>query len=85
MTHTTEIISTKQLSDEAVSVRVRCCGNPATDSVLTIYGIQKLSADQLTADINKHHDRVATKCQGMQSGRQLLNAMVAKTKTHEEK
>ena len=85
MTHTTEIISTKQLSDEAVSVRVRCCGNPATDSVLTIYGVGKITEKQLTADINKHHDRVATKCHGMQSGRALLNAMVAKTKTHGDK
>jgi hypothetical protein len=84
MAHLTEIIKMEQLSDEAVGVTVRCCGNKATDSVLTIYGIAKMDAEKLSEYIDLHHDRVASKCKGMTSGKILLDVIVAKTKHHEE-
>jgi hypothetical protein len=83
MAHLTEIIKMEQLSDEAVGVTVRCCGNVATDSVLTIYGIAKMDAMKLHEYIDKHHNRVAEKCKGMTSGKQLLDVIVAKIKHHE--
>jgi len=85
MSHTTEIVRKKQESDEAVSVTVRCCGNPKSDSTLTIYGIGKITADELSAQINAHHDRVASKCHGMETGKSLLDTIVQQTKTHEAK
>ena len=81
--HKTEIVGSKQLSDDSLAFTIRCCGNPKTDSVLTIYGVAKMSADQLMQDVHKHHDRVAQKCQGMETGKKLLAAFVGKTKIHE--
>ncbi len=84
MTHTTKIVSTRQVSDEAVAITIRCCDNSKTDSTLIIYGVGRLTPEKLTSDIDRHHDRVAAKCQGMSSGKSLLDAVIAKTKTHEE-
>ena len=83
MKHTTKIVATKQESDEALSVRIRCCSNPKTDSVLTIYGVGKLSAEQLEADVDAHHNRVAQKCQEMTTGKGLLVGLAMTSKTHE--
>jgi hypothetical protein len=83
MSHRTEIIRTKQLSDESLAVTIRCCGNPQTDCVLTLYNVGNTSEQKLEADIDRHHDRVAAKCAGMASGKHLLDTVVLKTKTHE--
>jgi hypothetical protein len=82
MKHTTEIVNTKQCSDESIAITIRCCDDPQTDSVLTVYGVSKLSEKQLAADVNKHHDRVALKHDGMQSGKHLLGTVIAQTKNH---
>lgn len=84
MAHMTKIIKMEQVSDEAVTVTVRCCDDPHTDSVLTIYGIHNLSATKLDEYINKHHDNVAAKCKGMGLGKDLLSRAIAKTKKHED-
>jgi hypothetical protein len=85
MNHITEIIRTQQMSDEALAVTIRCCGDPKTDSVLTIYGVGKLSSEQMALDIDKWHNRVAAKCQGMATGKYLLGVMSSRSKTHEAK
>jgi hypothetical protein len=82
MNHTTQIIRTEQLSDEALGITIRCCGDPLTDSALTIYGVGKLSSEQMANDIDKHHDRVAAKCAAMARGKYLVDAMGSKSKTH---
>ena len=84
MEHVTTIVSTRQVSDEAVAITIRCCGNSKTDSTLTIYGVGRLTPEKLASDIDRHHDRVAEKCQGMSSGKSLLDALDTKTKTHGE-
>lgn len=81
--HTTEIIRQKQESDEAVSVTIRCCHNPLTDSTITIYGVHTLSPEQLAEAVDKHHDRVASKCHGMGVGQRLIIGLIGITKTHE--
>jgi predicted RNA-binding protein with PIN domain len=81
MKHTTEIVKTEQASDEAVSIIIRCCSDPKTDSALTVYGIAKLSADEMAKEIDKHHDRVAMKHAGMVAGKLRLSE-VSKTKEH---
>lgn len=83
MNHVTEIISTQQVSDEAIAVKIRCCDNPLTDSVHTLYGVAKMSALQLEQIIDAHHNRVALKHQGMASGKHLLDTVISKTKIHE--
>jgi hypothetical protein len=84
MEHTTKIVRTQQMSDEALAITIRCCGNPKTDSVLTIYDVGKLSPSQLEADVDKHHDRVSQKCQAMNSGKALLVGLLSVSKTHED-
>lgn len=36
MSHAIEIVETKELSDELVSYKLRCCGDPTTDACHTI-------------------------------------------------
>ena len=80
MSHKTEVIKMQQVSDEALAVTIRCCGNKLTDSVLTLYD---MSAEQLAQDIDKHHDLTAKKHAGMESGKALLGTTIQKTKVHE--
>jgi hypothetical protein len=72
MSHTTQVVETKQVSDEAITVRIRCCGNEKTDSVLTIYNVVNLTQAQIEAQVDKHHDRVAAKCGGMAKAKSHL-------------
>lgn len=81
--HITEIVKTQQESDEAISVTVRCCSNPKTDSTVTIYGVHRMSPEQLQEQVDKHHTRVASKCHGMGAGQSLLSTLSKKPKTHE--
>jgi len=85
MSHKTEIIRTQQLSDESLAVTIRCCGDPLTDNVWTIYNVGNLSEQTLAETIDKHHDRTAAKHAGMTSGKHLLDTVVKKTKNHEAK
>jgi hypothetical protein len=80
--HVTQIIETKQVSDECLSVKIRCCENPKTDSVLSIYGIGTISEQDLLAKIDHHHDVVAAKCHGMAAGKLLITGLITKSKTH---
>ena len=70
--HTTEVISTKQMTDESIAIKIRCCDNPKTDSVWTIYGVEKLSPKELAKIVEHHHDRVAEKCRTMGASMKLL-------------
>jgi hypothetical protein len=80
--HVTEVVKQEQHSDESVAVTIRCCDDPKTDSTLTIYGVAKHSAETIAEAIDKHHNKVAAKHQGMQAGKQHL-LTVQKTKAHE--
>lgn len=82
MSHTTRVVEIKQISDEAITVRVRCCANPKTDSVLTIYGVAGQTKEQIEAQIDKHHDRVAGKCAGMATARTHLESLATQVKEH---
>jgi hypothetical protein len=81
--HITEIVKQEQVSDEAIAVTVRCCSNPKTDSTFTIYGVHKLTLDQLNEAVDKHHSRVAAKCEGLSAGRDLLANLKKTSKTHD--
>ena len=81
--HITEIVKTKQESDECISVTIRCCSNPKTDSTFTIYGVHAMSPETLQKQVDKHHSRVASKCHGMGAGHSLLSTLSKKPKTHE--
>lgn len=82
--HMTEVVKVKQESDEAISVTIRCCSNPLSDSTITVYGVHQLSPEQLQEHVDKHHSRVAGKCHGMGAGHSLLATLSKKPKTHEQ-
>jgi hypothetical protein len=82
--HTTEIVKTVQNTDEAISVTIRCCSNPKTDSVLTLYA-HNMSQAQIEAAVAAHHDKVAGKCTNMAKAKAHLVTLTTQKKTHEAK
>ena len=57
MSHKSDLISVEETGDGHLAVRVRCCGDPSTDSVLTLQGLHRDDAD-IDKDIQEHHARV---------------------------
>jgi hypothetical protein len=55
MAHTTEIVEIKEINDTQVAYRVRCCGEPMTDSWHTA----AVDAPNLETELQAHRDRVA--------------------------
>lgn len=84
MAHTTEVIKAIE-TDEAIAITIRCCGEPKTDSVLTVYGIHKVTPEVLDAELHTHHDRVAAKHVAMGKAKAHLSNLTVKTKAHESK
>lgn len=80
--HITQIVRQEQVSDECIAVTVRCCQNPKTDSTVTIYGIAAMDHAAVEAEVEKHHDRVAAKCDGMKKASDHLATLMTKTKQH---
>ncbi len=58
--HTTQIVEVKQSSDGTLAVRVRCCNDPLTDSIMTIH-FHGRTDEEIQQDIQKHHADVAQK------------------------
>lgn len=81
MAHKTEVVKAVE-TDEAISITIRCCDNPKTDSVLTIHGVHKLTPEQLEADVARHHDQVAAKHDAMGKAKASLAQLTTKTKEH---
>lgn len=59
MPHTPEIIHIEALTDGAVSVRVRCCGDPLTDSIHKQHFTAETDLADVRAKIETHKTRVA--------------------------
>lgn len=57
MAHKAEVIEVREPADGILAVRVRCCGDESSDSVLTLHELHR-STDEIDADIQKHLDRV---------------------------
>ena len=57
MEHTIRQIETKELTDDHVSFRFRCCDDESTDSWCTVS--LALTADELSEAINGHKTRMA--------------------------
>ena len=67
--HTTEIVETKELNDEEVSYRVRCCGDPKTDSWHTA----SVMFDH-SESLSNHHQQVRNRHERMQAWRNSQKA-----------
>jgi cell division protein FtsB len=57
MAHKSEVIEVREVADGILSVRVRCCKQASTDSVLSLHQLHR-SDDELDQDISKHQARV---------------------------
>lgn len=57
MAHTSKIIKAVPLVNGLLAVTVRCCGDPQTDSVLTLHELQRDNT-AIDADIATHQARV---------------------------
>lgn len=55
MSHNTEVIEVKELSDSQVAYRVRCCGEELTDSWHAVH----VDAPDIEQSLQAHKDRVA--------------------------
>jgi hypothetical protein len=82
MSHTTQVVKIEQVSDECICVKIRCCDDEKTDAVLTVYNVMNLTQEQIEAQIDKHHDRVAAKCAGMAKAKGHLQLVGNQTKVH---
>jgi hypothetical protein len=57
MTHKSEIIEATPLRSGMLAVKVRCCGDPETDSILTLHELHRDEAE-IDKDIQAHQARV---------------------------
>lgn len=57
MAHTSVIIKVTEPADGLLAIHVRCCGDPTTDSVLTLHELHR-SDEEIDADIARHQARV---------------------------
>jgi hypothetical protein len=63
MTHTPEVLETKEINDEQVAYRIRCCGDVTTDSWHTISVLCPTTEDPRTHEqqLEERKADVATK------------------------
>ena len=77
MSHTSKLVEVIHVADEALAVRVRCCDDPTTDSVHTIYGLHNLSEADIDVQITQHKARVETKHEAKQRALQHVVRLMA--------
>jgi len=83
MSHKTEIVKQEQIGDERIAVTIRCCGDPKSDSTMTIAKAAGLSPGQLEAKVEAHHDAVARKHSAVNAASKHLQGIKIKTKEHD--
>lgn len=59
MSHQAKIVAVSKLAPGLIAVKVRCCDDPSTDSVLTLGGLDREQAE-LDVAIAAHHKKVET-------------------------
>ena len=57
MAHTSKVIDVQPIVNGLLAVKVRCCGDPSTDSVLTLHELQRENI-AIDADIAAHQAKV---------------------------
>lgn len=83
MAHTTQVVESTQISDECIALKIRCCDDPLTDSVVTIMNVHTYTPAEIEAFVDKHHDHVKTRHSGLVAGLSHLNTLSNKIKKHE--
>jgi hypothetical protein len=57
MAHVSRIVKVTKLADGLLGVRVRCCNDPSSDSILTLHELHRDDAE-IDSDIQKHQAKV---------------------------
>jgi hypothetical protein len=57
MNHKAKIVNVAEVADGIVAVRVRCCGDESTDSVLSVHELHR-TEKEFDADVAAHCARV---------------------------
>jgi hypothetical protein len=65
MAHKAEIIEIQDLSDGALAVRARCCDDPLTDSVHTVYNLHAKEDLEIEREMADHAMNVEQKHQAL--------------------
>lgn len=81
MTHLTEIVGYKKLSDEQFSVLIRCCGNASTDHWHTMTFVADQSQREI--NLNLERDKVAARHQAAVEGEGVAIALMGHTQDHD--
>lgn len=57
MSHQAKVIEVKEVGDGLLAVRVRCCGDASTESVLTLHELHRDHAE-IDKDVAEHVARI---------------------------
>lgn len=76
MAHATKIVETKSVTSDASAILVRCCDDPTTDSWHTIHWIDNKSDAEITAEVQDHATRVASRHAGKALGDTVLAGLI---------
>lgn len=57
MPHSSSIVNVHEAADGILSVTIRCCGDPKTDSVVSIHELAR-SEEEIDQDVAVHRSRV---------------------------
>lgn len=77
MAHKAEVIKAHAPADGIVAVHARCCGDPSTDSVLTLHQLDRPEVE-IDADIATHLARVEKLHADRGRGLQLVQRLTKK-------
>lgn len=70
MSHTVELLEVKELSDDQVAYRYRCCGEPMTDSWVTVH--VTLPQEEHDAAVKTHVDNLKARHDAKQAWRKRM-------------
>jgi hypothetical protein len=74
--HSSQIIDVKELADGALSIMVRCCNDPKTDSTLTIYNLHQIDTAEIQRQANGHKSNVEQKHLAKQRAQAAIAALL---------
>lgn len=77
MSHQAEVIEVREAGDGVLAVRVRCCGDPSTDSVHTLHQLERDDA-VLDQEIADNVARVETLHQARDHAKRHIERLVRK-------
>ena len=75
MSHNTKTVETKVISDEQISVRVRCCEDPLSDSWHSLQITPATTPEEVKAWHEERHKDVQTKHAARHNAHSLLDSL----------